>query len=760
MSSVDPQEAMREIFALFRVEGREHVSRVTDLLLAWEKGELGDDGQEELFRAAHSLKGSASTLGVDDLAEIAHAMEDVFGALRRGELEYDAAVADEILAALDAIGDILDNAAPEAELDEAGARKMAARVRAVLDGGPKKKRRAAKKKSPAPDKDKGSGKPAGKEAAPAPEAETPVEAETRNGGTTFRRKAEDTVRLAVDKLDAVIDGFSEVWEEKFRNDEFLARLDRVAAATRVAAKMLDDALELYRRQGDAAGLFHQVERATAGLAAVDRDMRVLDFDFGAAGQRFELDLGSFGDELGRLRMAPLRELFRSLRRPVRDLAVRLGKNVRLEIVGEENELDKTVIELIKDPLIHILRNAVHHGIEDEETRKAAGKTPDGRVLISSTRIGSRLLIEVEDDGRGIDVERVKEAALRSGSIHGEAAEALTSDEAARLIFEPGISTLPEADQVSGRGVGLDIVATNVAALGGTFDVWSETGIGTRFTIQIPLTIATARGMLVEASGDKFIVPSSAIRRVELIASSDFETIEGKTALRYQGRVLAAGDLSRVLDLGGESGFGSRPTVLILTSPSGEAALVVSEVRGEGEFLTKDLGPAAPLLPYFGAAHVTGDGEVILILNADALIQEIVKGEIVFRPAAAPEPVVAKRTVLVVDDSLTTRVLEKNILEAAGYQVVVATDGEEALEVLGRETCDLAVVDVQMPRMDGYELTRRIRSSTEHRELPVVIVTSLDTERDVARGLDAGADAYIKKSAFDQRELLAVVEQFI
>lgn len=291
-------------------------------------------------------------------------------------------------------------------------------------------------------------------------------------------------------------------------------------------------------------------------------------------------------------------------------------------------------------------------------------------------------------------------------------------------------------------------------------MWSAAGVGTRFVMRLPLTIATARGMLVEAGGAKFIVPSSAIRRVDKVSDNDFETVEGKPVLRYEGRVVAAGDLAAVLGISDNGGLEAGDTALFLSSPSGDAALVVSAVLGEGEFLTKDLGPVAPHVPYFSAAHVTGKGEVVLIINADAFVREVIRGEAPIRTAPAPVAAVRKRTVLVVDDSLTTRALEKNILEAAGYDVAVASDGHEALEVLASVPCDLAIVDLQMPRMDGYELTRRLRASAEYRDLPVVVVTSLETDKDMARGLEAGADAYIKKSHFDQRELLSVIEQFI
>lgn len=747
MAEKNSQDPMEEVFALFRTEGREHVNIITGLLLSWEKGEIDEEGLEALFRAAHSLKGAASTLGVENVAVVAHAMEDVFGAAKRGEVKYDQAVGDEVLAAVDVISALLERATPEnaAEgVEEAEA--DAARLRVLLSPG------AARTAS-------GPAKKGGGRAAPSPAVAGQGDGASRATVKTAA-KPEETVRLPVGKLDAVMDGFSGLWEEKFRNDDLGARLDRVAASTRAASKLLEEALELYRRRADASELFQHVERVAAAVGSVDREMRALDFDVAARSQKFELDLTSFSDELGRLRMAPLRPLFQGFRRPVRDLAVKLGKKVRLEIAGEDNELDKTVIETIKDPLNHILRNAVHHGVEDEETRRKAGKSAEGTVLISSTRLGSRLLIEIEDDGRGVDLVGLKRAALAAGVIRAEAADAMSSEEIARLVFEPGVTTLEGVDDIGGRGVGLDVVAANAAALGGTVEVWSEAGVGTRFTIQIPLTIATARGMLVQAGSQRFIIPSSAIRRVELVSEEDFETVEGKTVLRYQGRVLAAGYLSGVLGMGSETGAEGNPTVIVLSSPAGEAAAIVSRVWQEGEFLTKDLGPAARVMLYFSAAHVTGEGEVTLILNPDALIRELVQGKVEWRAAAAPEAEPRKRTVLVVDDSLTTRVLEKNILEAAGYDVAVATNGLEALDLLGQTECDLAIVDIQMPQMDGYELTRRIRASAAYRDLPIVIVTSMDAEREMARGLEAGADAYIRKSSFDQRELLSVIEQFI
>ncbi len=739
---------MDEIFAMFRAEGREHVAGVTELLLALERGDIDEGGLEELFRAAHSLKGSANTLGVDDVAEIAHAMEDVFGAVRRGEVAYNEEANDVILAALDAISGMVEEAVPGRQAETADAAAIAQRVRALLGDNAGDARVIARP----------GGGSAGRKDRAAPGGGATAIAEEPLTGTRAAR--EETLRLSVAKLDAVIDAFSGVWEEKFRNDEFGTRFHGVALAAKSVNRALEDALNVYRRRGDREEFSRQIEKAASALGSVDREMRTIDFDFGGAAKRFELDLNSFGDELGRLRMAPVRELFRSFRRPVRDLAVKLGKKIELDIIGEDNELDKAIIELMKDPLNHILRNAVDHGIETDEERREAGKAPAGRILVSSTRLASRLLIEIEDDGRGIDLGAVKRAAVTAGVVRAEAAEGLEPEEVARLVFEPGITTKTEISEVGGRGVGLDVVVANVAALGGTVGVWTEAGVGTRFTVQLPLTIATARGLLIEAGRARFIVPSSAIRRVDVIMGREIETVGGRPVIRYDGRPIAAAELTAILGYGGNGGFEAGSIVLVLSTPSGEAALLVSGVVGEGEFLTKNLGALGARVPYFGAAHVTGKGEVILILNADVLVREVMRAEAPLREAPAPAPERRKHTVLVVDDSLTTRSLEKNILEAAGYDVAIASDGQEALEVLNKVTCDVAVVDLQMPRMDGYELTRRLRASAAHRDLPIIVVTSLETEKDMARGLEAGADAYIKKSRFDQRELLSVIERFV
>jgi two-component system chemotaxis sensor kinase CheA len=739
---------MVELFDLFRAEGREHVARITELWLAAEQGAVDAEGLEELFRAAHSLKGAASTLGVDNLADVAHALEDVFGAVKRRDVPCDAEAADVVLRGLDVITAILERASPAGEPDVPEAAPVAESIRGwLLDkltaAGAARPRTAAPEPPVSELPPAESPRPREEVAAPAP-------------------RREETLRVPASKIEAVASGFEELWAAKYRTERLAERVGENTSTVRAAARGLSQALTAYERGGEPAEFASRVTAAARTVAALERGLRALDFDFAIANQRTGVDLLAFGDEVNSLRMAPLREMLGGFRRTIRDAATRMGKRVALEVEGEDNELDKAVIEVIKDPLNHILRNAVLHGVEDEATRAGAGKPPEGKVSISTRRAGTRFEITVEDDGGGLDLEGVKRAAVANGVVTAEAAAKMGVAEATRLVFEAGVTTREGASEWGGRGVGLNVVAVNVAALGGDVEVWSAPGEGTRFTLTLPVTLAMTRGMVVTAAGQRFILPSAVIRRVVEVPAAEISVVEGRPTFKFEDRILAVGELAVLLGLAADRGRAG-PTYpgLVLNTPTGEAALIVAEMGAESEFLAKSLPAAAGFPPLFTGAHVAGTGEIILILNADALVRAINYGDARWEEAAvAATPERKVRTVLIVDDSLTTRALEKNILEAAGYRVVTAASGEEAMSALAATPCDLAVLDVQMPGMDGFELTRRLRSDAAWRDLPVVLVTSLDTQADVVRGLDAGADAYIRKSQFDQRELLATIGQFL
>jgi two-component system chemotaxis sensor kinase CheA len=456
---------------------------------------------------------------------------------------------------------------------------------------------------------------------------------------------------------------------------------------------------------------------------------------------------------------------------VRDLAQEAGKEAVLQIVGGDTELDKRVLEQIKDPLIHMLRNAIDHGIEPPEQRVALGKPRGGTITLTAEQLGKDVVICVSDDGAGLDLDAIRQAITR----HGLDAQALSGTELVEIIFKVGISTSPIITDISGRGVGLDVVRRNVEALHGRIDVDWTPGEGAAFTLTLPLRLTSSHGLLVRASNQLFAIPLNAIERILYVSPQEISPLEGQDTIRYNGRPLTLVRLNDVLELphtdgqrdsAGLSKGEARILVVILAAAERRMAFAVDELAGEQEIVIKGLGKQLTRVGGIAGAAVMGSGEVVLILNVADLIKLAMRGKrrsvLDARPEATPSGVTrAQRRILIVDDSITTRTLEKNILEAAGYTVQLAIDGHEALSAIATGGMpDLIVSDIVMPRIDGFELTRRIKDDPNTANLPVILVTSLSSSEDKAQGIEAGADAYIVKSSFDQNNLLETIEQLI
>jgi two-component system chemotaxis sensor kinase CheA len=471
------------------------------------------------------------------------------------------------------------------------------------------------------------------------------------------------------------------------------------------------------------------------------------------------------EEVKRVRMLPLHTITPTFGRMVRDLAKAAGKEAVLRISGGETELDKRVLEQIKDPLIHLLRNAVDHGLEAPDKREAAGKARVGNITLAAEQLGRDVVITVADDGAGLDVEAIREAVMeRTVTLDRELGEA----ELIEAIFDPGVSTSAIVTDISGRGIGLDVVRRNIEALHGRISVdWSPGG-GTQFTLVLPVTLSSSRGLLVRAAGERYAIPLSAIERILTVRPEQVTPFGGQSTILYRERPLTLVRLGEVLGLAGNgAGKGEELVVVVLAAAERRMAFIVDELVGEQEIVIKPLGKQLASVVGLAGATVLGSGEIVLVLNASDLMKLALqegRGPLHFDHDADPTSTQGPRRhhVLIVDDSITTRTLEKNILEAAGYSIEVATDGQEAWNLIlaGSTLPDLVISDVSMPRLDGIGLTRRIREETRTSELPVILVTSLDSPADKARGVEAGADAYITKGSFDQHTLLDVVEQLI
>lgn len=457
------------------------------------------------------------------------------------------------------------------------------------------------------------------------------------------------------------------------------------------------------------------------------------------------------------RMIPVMSLAPRLRRAVRDLARETGKEVRFETRGEDAEIDRGVLERLADPLLHLVRNAVDHGVESPDERRRNGKPAEGTVRLHAMQLGSEVVIAVSDDGRGIDVTRVRETAGRTD----RSAIEMDDEAALYLIFRSGLTTATKVTGVSGRGVGLDAVRASLNAVRGRIEVRSDPGMGTEFRIAVPITMATLRCLVINAGGQAFAIPLHSVRAV--LPPQGSAMVGGRAMTMLDGRPVPISSLASVLG----TGNGSEGPAVVVAGLTRSHAFTVDELIDQRDVVVKGLGELLPRMPAVAGAGVQPDGSILLVLEAAGLIERARRMDSGDRSHEAAsggghEEIVPQRaaSILVVDDALTVRELQRSIFENAGYRVRVAVNGEEALTEISHERPDLVLTDVQMPRMDGFELTEAIRKQASLASLPVIILTSRGSDEDRRRGLECGADGYIVKSGFDQSALLSAVERLL
>jgi two-component system chemotaxis sensor kinase CheA len=697
---------------------------------------------EELFRNVHSLKGAARAVSLQPIEELAHGMEDVFGAAKRGTARLTPTLFDLLYQGHDLIGKVMAGVDSGQGIDPAmDLSGYLVQLAAAWRGQP---------------------------------IEPPLieEVQVREAPEPRREPVlpwvSETIRVSTTRLDELMAQSGELLVARLR------AVRQAEQADELYASMVHWRREWQRMRGslkmaaggngkgtaDWAGFLERneayLQELSARLGAFSRRLRE------AAGQ-LTMVAEELQEGVKRTRMLPLATLLPALRRVVRDLAREKGVEVALDVEGAETEMDKHVLEQLQDPLMHMLRNAIDHGIEPPERREELGKPRTGRIELRATRQGSAILVEVKDNGRGVDVEAVREAAVKRGILSAEVVAEMARQEALELIFAPDLSTSPIITEVSGRGVGLDVVRKNVEGLQGQVEVWTESDAGTTFRLTLPLTLVSTRCLLLRAQDQVYAVSLGAVERLVGVEREEVGLTEGRQAIIFDGRPLPLARLADLLRMtgGGAWGEGEQRPAVILAAGGQRVAFLVDELLGEEEVVVKGLGPQLRRVPNVAGATVLGTGDVVLILNVADLIksaQMSTAGELLEREA----PVEEKRrpVILVVDDSITTRTLEKNILTTAGYEVRLATDGEEGLARLMEGGCDLIVADVDMPRMDGFELTSRVRGDERYQDMPVILVTSLDTPAHKARGIEVGADAYIVKGTFDQDNLLQTIRQLI
>ncbi|HET8540683.1 MAG TPA: response regulator [Anaeromyxobacter sp.] len=806
-------DVFEQVWPIFEAETREQAQAIAAGVIDLERPGASDRAGP-LLRVAHTMKGSAASVGALDIERAAHAIEDVLALAEDGrglpphavEAVLRAAAAIEGSLCGDARGRIPDLERVVGELEDGGAsgggagpggraptaagapgpadldalsedvaalstsdpaaraaragraRAAAERLAAGLRGhaaelASRLARSAAELEAGGADVAKAIARAAADlvelrgALAPAP-AHEPAEPHRDGGGA--RRADERSIRVDAARVDAIAADVDQLVVGVSRRERRGRDLQRVEQALREAARLLQRGLAEAGVKED--GLPRSLADGLDRLRSIGADFGRHARELRRESDRERVFAHGLRDALLDLRMVPAQTVLGPLRATVRELAAKLGKEVTLHLSGGEVRLDRRVLEELKAPLMHLVRNALDHGIEAAAARRSAGKPAAATLEIRVEPHKDHVVFTVRDDGAGLAPERLRVAAVQRGIVSAAEAARLTDQEAAQLAFQPGVSTAAEITALSGRGVGLDVVAEAARRLGGAVSVAFEHGRGTAFTLEAPLAIAGSTGFLFRAGGGLGILPADAVERVLLVSPSAIGTVAGQATVEVDGAPVPFSSMAQALGTtGGLTGAGA--TVALLVASGGRrVALAVDEVLGEQAIVVSSLGRRLASARHIAGAAALDDGRVVAVLQPAHLL-----GVGRLRQAEKEAPRVR---IVVADDSLTTRTTAKSILEIAGFEVLPAADGEEALALARDPGCELVVADIQMPRLDGLALTRRLKGDPRLARVPVVLVTSLDSAEDRAAGLKAGADAYVVKRDVQRGKLLELVRQLL
>ncbi len=756
---------MQEILEDFLIEAFELIEQLDQDLVELENNPEDLELLNSIFRVAHTIKGSSSFLNLDTLTELTHHMEDVLNKARKGELSITPLVMDTVLESIDMMKALLYSVRDTGsdENDEIDIKPICKRLDAISKGEEvesessissnqeqeeqedstnqedetsnepeeepdysnmsdeeveaeierllqeKREEKKKKKKDKKPQAKKETKKEPEKKSSPA-KAPTPARKSSaapikKSSGSTL----EQTIRVEVKRLDHLMNLIGELVLGKNR-----------------LLKIYDDVEERYEGEK----FLEELNQVVSSVSIVTTDLQIA---------------------VMKTRMLPIAKVFNKFPRMVRDLSRELGKNIELKISGEETELDKSIIEEIGDPLVHIIRNSCDHGIEDAKTRVAMGKPEYGTIELKAYNEGNSIVIEIVDDGKGLDADMLIQKSLEKGIITEREADGLSEKEAFGLIFKPGFSTAASVTNVSGRGVGMDVVKTNIEKLNGIIDIDSEKGKGTVIKLKIPLTLAIIQALLVGAQEEYFAIPLSSVLETVRVPAEEIYSIEGKDVLRLREEILPLVRLSDVFGIEEVFDGGENLYIVVIALAESKLGVIVDTLVGQEEIVIKSLGDYLQGIKGIAGATIRGDGRVTLIVDVGALMElaKETKGSIKKVDEKQIESVKKEPSdynVLIVDDSKTDRTIMQKALAPLGVNITEATNGVEALQMLksGDKNFDIVLIDIEMPRMDGYTLAGEIRKYSRYKYLPLVAVTSRTSKSDRMRGVEVGMTEYITK----------------
>lgn len=760
--SVSEEGFLIELRKVFAIEAKEHLQTIVAGLINIEKNDDPTENHniiEAIYRAAHSLKGASHSVNMSNLGVVCQSLENVLSGMKNGVLTLSFGDFDILHRAVDGISRML--ASPTGEGDEAIDALTEPLDRLVNNNQHKSSlplpNPISYQSSEAPPVSFAVEEPLGSEECNGTE-QSPEQVQDVSLEETFTPLAagmlvlEDTIRVEAAKLDSILLQAEELISIKLAGEQRISELEDILSLFGPWKK------EWEKSESSSDWSYSRLLDVEAKLKGLRKALRS---DLRTNGMLVDRLL----EDTKTVLMLPFATLLKAFPKMVRDISRQQNKEVDLEVSGGEIEVDKRVLEQIKDPLLHLVRNSIDHGIEKREARLANNKPAVGTISISISQVESnKIQVQVTDDGSGIDLEGVLGNAVKRGLVSVEGAHILDEQSALQLIFKSGVSSSDIVTDISGRGLGMAIVKEAVDKLGGSIAIETRKDQGTTFRIWLPLTLATFRGILVREYGQIFTLPTASVERIIRIRKNEVKSIENRDVISVEGVPLSLVRLGAVLELDpvtDESAEHNLMTVAILKSGQSRMAFAFDKLLNEQEILIKSLGKQLVRVRNIAGATVLGSGQVVLVLNVIDLMRSATRAaQTASTISLAAKTVTKRKAVLVAEDSITSRTLFKNILASAGYDVHTAVDGMEAWLALKEKPFDLVVSDVEMPRMNGFDLTSKIRGETKLSELPVILVTSLVSRQDRERGVDVGADAYIVKSSFDQSNLLEVVQRLV
>lgn len=772
------EEFLRKLRVTFKIEASEGVAKITSYLIELEKStgdHLRSEHIEALFREAHSLKGAARAVNVSEIETICQHLESVFSGLKSKQLNLSGSMFDVFHSAVNLISQYLNE--PDEEVSEnlsGSLGDLLSQLSRLETENEVNKIDTSRTGPPVADSESVTVTKSSAEKEPGEEVKQNTEAKATV--IPMPGSLDSTIRISVEKMDNLFHQVEEMLtlKQTFNhiNESLDSTIKRFDSWSHEASGMLS-VVKGMRQQTEQAEqtvmvdrivlnrLFNYLEAVASLQKSMGIDLSAIRKQTLAESYNSQVKIGSLLDQVKEIISVPFSTILDVFPKAARDISRNIGKNAVVEISGGEMEIDRRILEELRIPMMHLLRNSIDHGIEKPEIRKQKRKSETGTIKITVDRFeNNHAEVKIVDDGAGINFSKVRQKYAINHHLSSAEAEDIEEQKLIDYLFTSGVSTSDMITDLSGRGLGLTIAKEKIDQMGGALTVKSLKDQGTEFLIEVPLSLVTLRGVLIKVGDHEFVVPTARIERVIKVGKPEIKSIGKKNSIDYLNGIIPLVYLSDILEIPSREGLKSDFIVLVVGNAENHVGFALDEILGEDLIMSKKFNDQLKRVRNISGATVLGSGKVVPILNVQDLIRSALKesGQRIGEVVAASSR--NQGSILIVEDSITSRMLLKNILEAAGYKVFTAVDGIDGYTSLKANPTDLVISDVDMPRMSGLDMTAKIRSDSAVSKIPVILVTSLSKREDRERGLEVGANAYIVKSAFDQSNLLDVVEKLI